>query len=650
MRRSIQFMCAVIWSCTIHAQAPQTQLDLELERAYKAFEQKRYNTSANLFKKTFPKIKNEERQDSVLFMIAESYRLSNNFNEAINWYEKVVNTKYPDPRIIYSYGQLLKNFEQYEEAGRKFYDFLFEQPGDANGKREQEACKLAADWKNNPEKFTIENLKSLNTTYSDYAPFFVKDRLVWASSRTEATGNEIFEWTGQKCSDFFESEKKETGWSTFKKLKGNVNTNFNEGVSWIDSNYTTMYLTLCNGRDGKSPGCKIYVSFQNDTGWSTPEVLPFCNDDYTYGHPTMTSDGKRMYFASDRAGSLGQKDIFYVDYNIFKNTWGEPVNLGNQVNTTEDDMYPMIHPDGSLYFSSKGWLGMGGLDLYKTKFENGRWTKAENLRSPINSGGDDFGISFVHTSALKEAQPIAYFSSNRMGGLGDDDLYAIYIKPYRFVVKPTIIHAVTKAPIAAASVKITNVANVPQFNLRSDLQGKTSADLPLNEILDIQAEKDMFFASEIIQISTNNLTADSIVELIIALEPIPEDDIEFTLQGILYDLDKADLRPESRVVLDSLAIILQKNAKLVIELAAHTDSRASADYNLKLSQRRAESCVNYLVSKGINRARLSPVGYGETRLLNDCEDGIDCSEEEHQLNRRTTIRVISNDFAPGKGK
>jgi outer membrane protein OmpA-like peptidoglycan-associated protein/tetratricopeptide (TPR) repeat protein len=626
----------------------QTQLDIEIEKAKHAFEQKRYNTSANMFKKVYPKVKNEESQDSILFMVAESYRLSNNFGEAVKWYEKLVNTRYPNPRIIYSYGLLLKNFEQYEEAGRKFYDFLFEMPANPDGKREMEASKLASVWKNNPEKFTIKNLSELNTSYSDYAPFFVKNKLIWSSSRTESTGNEIFEWTGQKCADFFEAEKAGYSWKAISKLKGNVNTNYNEGVAWIDTSYTTMYLTLCNGRDGKSPGCKIYVSYQNDTGWSTPELLPFCKDDYSYGHPAMTADGKRLYFASDMPGGLGQKDIYYIEFNKYNNTWGQPTNLGKNVNTAEDDMFPYIHDNGTLYFASKGWMGMGGLDIFKTIYENGQWQMVENLKYPINSGGDDFGISFVPASQQLEGEPIAYFSSNRIGGKGDDDLYSITIKPFRFMLKPKLVNKQTKNVISAAVITITDSVQAERFNLRTTIDGTTSADLPINEVLWVNAEKEMYFTVEPISISTKDLYKDSVLELIIYLEPLPQDDMEITLDGILYDLDKAELRPESKLILDSLVILLNKNPKLVIELASHTDSRASAEYNLKLSQRRAESCVNYLVSKGINKIRLKPVGYGETRLINDCEDDVDCTEEEHQLNRRTTFRIISNDFSSGK--
>jgi outer membrane protein OmpA-like peptidoglycan-associated protein len=627
----------------------QTPLDIELAKAQRAFDYKKYNTAAGLFQKAFPKIKTEEKQDSVLFMIAESYRLSNNYTEAIKWYEKLVNTKYPNPRIIYSYGLLLKNFEQYEEASRKFYDYLFENPDDENGKREQMACKIAIEWKNNPEKFTISNLSELNTIYSDYAPAYSPTKLIWASSRTEATGSEIFEWTGQKCSDFFESEKSGDQFSSFKKLKGNVNTNFNEGSASVDTAYTTLFFTQCNGRDGKSPGCKIYVSYQNDTGWSTPEILPFNSDSFSCGHPSMQYDGKRLFFASDMPGGYGQKDIYYVDYNRNKNTWGKPINLGPNINTDDDDMFPFVDEKGHLYFATKGRLGMGGLDIFYSQLMGDKYTQAQNLKYPINSGGDDFGISYVPEKLRNAKEPIAYFSSNRQGGKGDDDLYSISIKPYSFVVKTKVVDASTRAVIASADIIITDSTDTQLLKLRSGNEGTANADLPLNQRLFIKAEKEKYLSNLPVEISTYNITADSVVTLEIPLQLIPEEDYEFTLQGIYYDLDKYDLRPESKIILDSVAKILENNPKILIELAAHTDSRAPADYNMTLSQKRAESCVNYLISKGIKKERLLAKGYGETQLVNDCADDVECSEEEHQQNRRTTIRITGTNFkAPNR--
>lgn len=608
--------------------------DFEIQRADVFFNNKKYNTAANFYKKVYPKIKEEDKKNSVLFKIAESYRLSNNFKQAINWYEQLINTKYPDPKILYSYGLLLKNYERYGDAARMFGDYLFEIPGDKNAQREIDACKAAQAWKTNPQKFNIINVKSINTEFSDYAPFVAANKLFWSSSRSEATGNIIFEWTGQKCSDIFEATLKNEIIGDVQKPRGLINGNFNDGVLWVDSAITTMYFTQCNGADGKGENCKIYVSYNQNEQWTAPEALPFCSDSFTTGHPSFTPDGRKMFFASNMPGGYGEKDIYSVDYNPITKKWGTPKNLGATVNTIEDDMYPSIHSDGRIFFASKGHLSMGGLDLFYTIDSAGEYTPAINLGSPINSGGDDFGITFTPTNS----NTYAYFSSNRVGGVGDDDIYKIEIKPFLFLVKGKVYNSEDNSPINNVQVELSGL---PQLKIKTDNNGEFVAEIELNKTTELLASKAEYFKSTPIYISSKSVIADTVVQLNIPLTPIPDENVELTLKGILYDLDKYDIRPDAAKVLDSLIIILKNNPTLVIEIASHTDSRADDDYNMKLSLKRAQSCMNYLIAKGIPKARLKAVGYGETRPINDCDD---CTEEEHQQNRRTTFRVLRSDY------
>lgn len=626
-------------------QANSVQLNLDIKKARLAFDSKKYTTAAGLYKKLYTKSRNEDQQNELLFMVAESYRKANNFKQAYDWYEKLVNTKYPDIRILYSYGLLLKNFERYEEAGRQFGDYLFEVPGDKNAQREIKACAEAQQWKAHPKRFTVNEVSALNTEFSDYSPVYVNGNLIWASSRSEATGNEIFEWTGQKCSDFFVSTPTGNTWSKPTNMKGAINTNFNEGAGWMDSTGTVFYFTQCNGSDGKGMNCKIYVSYKENDVWTTARPLPFCSDSFSVGHPAMSADGKRLFFASDMPGGFGEKDLYYVSYNNLKDTWGTPVNLGERVNTNEDDMFPHMTSDGNLYFASKGWLGMGGLDLFLTHDSAGTFAQAQNLQSPINSGGDDFGISFVPASERKkETDAIAYFCSNRQGGKGDDDIYALSVKPFIFRVIGKVFDKETGLPLPQATVKVNDSLSKEIMTIRTDEKGEFMAELPLTGPSLINTQKDKYFSSAALSLSPSGLTKDSTVSVSFSLDPIPTEEYEFTLKGIYYDLDKADIRPDAAKVLDSLVIILSQNPGITIELGSHTDSRAPEDYNLKLSQKRAQSCVDYLTKKGTAKDRLTAVGYGETRLVNDCADGIDCTEEQHQENRRTTFRVLSTEY------
>lgn len=644
MRTTLILILLLSFDASVKAQNQITSLDLEIQRAQHAFDARKYNTAAALFKRIYPKVKVEDKQNEILYMVAESYRRANNFKQAFEWYEKLVNTKYPNPKILYSYGLLLKNFERYEEASRAFYDYLFEIPGDSNAIREIQSCGVVQQWKAKPQKFEIKNVGELNTAVSDYAPYYAGGKIFWASSRSEATGNEVFEWTGQKCSDFFEATLSNGAWSKVQNVKGAVNTNFNEGVACIDSTLSTMYFTQCNGIDGKGMNCKIYVSYFQNNAWSDPKMLPFCSDSFSVGHPAISADGKQLYFASDMQGGFGEKDIYSVTYDMVRDKWGIPKNLGSNVNTQEDDMFPFVDELGKLYYASKGFTGMGGLDLYVTFDSAGTYAKGRNLQYPINSGGDDFGITFLPSSQVKENGAIGYYSSNRQGGKGDDDIYSISVKPYIFVLKGKVFDRESMAPLAQAAVAVKDAYGKPVFSIKTGPGGEYTGELPLNAILDLAAGKEKYFASTSVLISTQNIKHDSVLEINLILEPIPAEDVDFTLKGIFYDLDKWNLRDESKKVLDSLTTILNKNPTLVIELASHTDSRAPQDYNLELSKKRAKSCVDYLITKGIANERLIPVGYGETKLVNDCADGVECSDEEHQQNRRTTFRVLRSDY------
>lgn len=623
---------------------PPTPLDLEIERAQMTFDSKRYNTAAGLYKRLYDKIKDPEKKGQMAFMVALSYTKANNMKQAMNYFKELVNTQYPDPELLLLYGQCLKFFENYDEANRAFYDFNFEKPKDPRGKAGMQSCDLAKSWKANPTRFALENLGTLNTPYSDYSPYLAKDQIYFSSSRTQATGSKLFEWTGQKYSDLFVATRLDNlNFGEAKNVPGVVNTPENEGTIWIDSTGSMMLFTQCNGADGRMMGCKIYSSTLVNGNWNTPQPLPFCKDSFSTGHPVFSKDGKRLFFSSDMPGTLGEKDIWMVSYNAATDKWGIPQNLGPAINTKEDEMFPYVDDNNTLYFSSKGHMGMGGLDIFTSLEEQGKWSKAENMRYPVNSGGDDFGIVFLpNREKQKPGAIIGYLTSNRTNGKGDDDIYAIRTKPYIFMVKGRVFDKETKSAIPDAAVSIKT--EKPFAQLKTDAKGNYIQELPFNTTFTLSAAYENYFSSAEISISTFNLSTDSTLVLDMYLEPLPAPEQEITLRGIYYDLDKFDLRPESKSVLDSLVKILQLTPTITIEIASHTDSRSDAKYNLTLSQKRAQSCVDYLLSKGIDKKRLTAVGYGEERLVNDCIDGVECTEVQHQQNRRTTFRVLTTDY------
>jgi len=306
-------------------------------------------------------------------------------------------------------------------------------------------------------------------------------------------------------------------------------------------------------------------------------------------------------------------------------------------------MFPYVDERNVLYFASKGHPGMGGLDVFSSREEQGRWSKAENLRYPINSGGDDFGIVFLpNCQQQKPGEIIGYVTSNRANGKGDDDVYAVRTKPFIFMVKGRVLDKESKSVLPDAAIAIKS--DKPFAQLKTDAKGTFIQELPFNNNFTLTAAYENYFSSQEINISTFQLNKDTTLELNLYLEPLPAPEQEITLQGIYYDLDKYDLRAESKTVLDSLVKILMLNPAITIEIASHTDSRSDAKYNLTLSQKRAQSCVDYLLSKGIDKKRLTAVGYGEERLVNDCADGVECTEAQHQQNRRTTFRVLTTDY------
>jgi len=639
----VYFFLLLFVAHNMFAQQSLPIYQFDLDKANAAYDAMKYNTAAGLYKKVYPKIKEVELKQKVLFYIAESYRMGNNYNQAIKWFEEVINSKYPDPIILYSYGHLLKYFEKYDDANRTFSDYLFEVPEDYKGKVAQQSCAIAQQWKANPLKFDVKNIKDWNTEFGDYAPFYTNGKVFFTSSRKESTGSLIFEWNGQKMSDIFEASYN----GNFGKptnIIGKINSPYNEGLACLDSTETTIYFSQCNGVDGKSINCKIYVSYKQNNIWNQPTVLPFCSDSFSCGQPSLSADGNKLYFASDMPGGFGEKDIYVSNFDAVKLNWQAPKNLGENINTFEDDLFPFISTSNELYYATKGKIGLGGLDIFKTQDSANTYKVPQNLQYPINSGGDDFGITFLPKHLQLPNAPIAFFTSDRVGGLGDDDIYTISVKPFVFLVKGKVLDRDGNQPIASAKITLTAESGKNIFETNTTDKGEFSGEIPLNSIQTLLVKKSGYFASVPIEISSIGLQKDSVASLIIYLDAIPTPEVDFTLQGILYDLDKYDLRFESKLVLDSLFIILKNNPSITIEIGSHTDSRAPADYNLELSKKRAQSCLTYLISKGIAKDRMVSVGYGEAKLLNDCSDEIDCTEAEHQINRRTTFRVLKTDY------
>lgn len=649
-----------IWACG------STQ---KIKTGDQAFEQKSYAIAANLYKSEFNTEQVEQYKAQKAFRIAESYKALNNTKDAEKWYAEALKLNYPDVINRYYYATMLMANEKYDMAITEFKKYANEDP--INKMKAFDlvrACEDAKKTQMQKHNFLIENLE-FNSSANEYAPVFFENKaLVFSSDRTDALGTETYGWTGEEFSDLFISKPdKNNSYNSVNTFGENLNTDRNEGTPTFNKNYTEMYFTRC-GSPPKSKSktddyCAIFKSYRDfDGSWSIPEKVPFFSDTVNVGQPFLSPDGKFLLIVSDASGGYGGKDI-WITYPEFDG-WGEPQNLGSSINTSGNEMFPHVADDGTLYFSSDGHIGMGGLDIFSAKKEGTVWKNVTNLKHPINSGADDFGLIIEKSkpdNADDFVKRIGYFTSARKGGKGGDDIYKFIERNENiYTLQAIVFEKVFENPNdpnskvidfkqvqgANISLKKYGLALQPVGNAVTDKNGLAKFDLEAETDYAVSATKDGYFKRSV-NTSTKGKKDDSKVNIVVQVNIILEkiyEEREIIIPNIYYDYDKTNLRPESEVVLDTLINLLAENPTIKLEIGSHTDSRGSSTYNEKLSQGRAESVVRYLISKGIDINRLSAKGYGESKPVNKCIDGVKCTEEEYQENRRTTFKVLSEKY------
>lgn len=636
-----------------------------LEVANLAFESQEYYKAITLLKKAYSKEKDKANKADIIYKTAECYRFVNDTKQAETWYRKALKLKYPENKIQLYYADALKANGKFEEATEEYEKYAQLEPEDPRGKNGAEACALAQQWIDNPSRYVVNNEVQLNGKFMDFAPSYASanhKELYFTSSRNGAAGNDVDGWTGQGFTDVFASTIDNKGkWSKPKPLPATINSIFNEGAAVMNADFTQMVFTRCGVKKKVKMGCELYLSKKEGSNWSEPELLPFFLKDegddstqVTVGHPAWSADGKTLVFASDAEGGKGGRDLWKSTYDEEKKRWGAPVNMGD-LNTQGDEMYPFIHNDGTLYFASNGHIGMGGLDIFMAEAQGDSWGNVTNMRYPINSNADDFGIIF------EKEQEKGYFTSNREDGKGSDDIYSFLLPALKFTLCGTVTDYKTKKAIAEATVSLVGTDG-SSLETTTDAQGKYCFDLSPATSYVITAGKKDYYLNKTGKTTTVGFEEDKDLVHDFELDPINR---VIDLPNIFYDLGKWDLRPESKVALDGLVETLNDNPTIVIELGSHTDTRGSDAANLALSQKRAQSVVNYLIENDIDDARLVAKGYGETTpkvldsdvgqfkkgsVINDAfiaklgtEDE---KEEAHQLNRRTEFKVLRNDFVP----
>ena len=625
-----------------------------------AFENAQYYNALEYYKQAFTTVKKPDVLARICFRMGQSYKEMNDLAGAETYYSKAIKAKYPDPIVILYLADVLKAQMKYPQAIVEYNNYKKEVPADIRGENGVKSCELAQQWKdakNTPEsRIKIENMALINSKEADFGPAYADRKynvLYFTSTRQGAQGS-VDLTTGQNKSDLYETKLDKNGkWSTPAALETSAVSKMNEGGASVSKKGDLMFITRCPEEKGKKAKCQLFVCKKQGTSWEDPEKLPFNVDSVHLRHAVISDDGKTLYFDAKLDGTYGGTDIWKSELGS-DNVWGKAINLGSSVNTTGNEGFPYITENGkTLYFASNYHIGMGGLDLFKAeKDASGNFSKgAENLKSPINSAGDDFGIIFEGEKTK------GYFTSNREGGKGNDDIYSFVLPPLFFNLNGTVVSSEFNEPVKNASVRLAG-SNGDLFEFKTLEDGKYNFKLKENTTYEVTVGTDKTTTSRTFTLGF--LATKDMGKLTTLDERESKDFVkDFALIGVrgeirfpavLYDLGKASLRPESKDSLNFLYQTLIDNPSIVIQLQSHTDSRGDNKKNQQLSEERAKACVIYLnEEKKIPLARLTSKGFGEEKLLvKDVVINKAKTKEEkealHQKNRRTVFRIVNWDY------
>lgn len=614
--------------------------------AERYFKEYAYVKSAELYSNI---VKKGDSSQVVLQRLADSYY--NNFNvvEANKWYTLLFD-KYKvvvDSEYYYKYGLTLKAVGELDSAKEMFAQYASLEKDDVRAQ-----YVLSGLIEDKSKEFIYDNITNLdiNTSYSDFNGF-VKDSLlyVFSTQPTSGHGKKIYKWNKQPFLNVFTGSIEDNNQlAELDIVKGDVNSKYHEATLVITKDGKTMFFTRDNylnrrlrkAKD-RTTNLKLYRVDLEDGKWKNEKELPFNSNEYSVGHPTLSLDEKELYFVSDMPGTIGGTDIFKVALDVKNNLYGEPKNLGKVINTEGMEMFPFINEDNTMYFSSNGRFGLGLLDIYKTSldYNDEEENKVYNLGNPINSNMDDFAFTL-------KGKNTGYFSSNRAEGKGDDDVYSFNATerelPCIQSIAGVVTDSYTKQILPEATVKLIDENGKVLKEVLSDIGGKyTFIDVPCDSQYSIVGSK-LDYVSDKETVITD-LERDKENKADLVLQPLIVGD-EIVINPIFFDFDKYIVREDAQYELEKIVTVMGNHPEMIIKIESHTDSRGSKAYNRSLSDKRAKFTRFYLYSRGIRKERIvSAIGYGEDQLLNNCDDANtnNCTEEEHQRNRRSKFIIVS---------
>jgi len=609
--------------------------------------------------KTYERIAEKGYKSADLFQkLANAHYFNANFEKAAKWYgELFVMNEEVAPEYYYRYAQSLKSIGEYAKADEMLVLFNKKSSEDLRGKIFNDKQNYMDIIKANSGRYIIKDA-GINSAYSDYGSAYAGNKLIFTSSRdTGSFSQRKHKWSNQYFTNMYSADitpkdalgVTEDSLTVPEKFAKNINSRFHESTPVFTKDGLSMYFTrnnFNNGKKGKDANkitlLKIYKATLKEGKWNNSQELPFNNDSYSVAHPTLSADEKTMYFASDMPGTYGQSDIWKVAINA-DGSFGTPENLGATINTEGKESFPVITNENELYFATDGHPGLGGLDIFMSGMNaDGTFKAPINIGAPANSPQDDFAY-LIDTKTRK-----GFLTSNRDGGKGYDDIYK-FIETRKLVCEQVLSGIVTDLETGEilANIKVTLFDE--KFNklkeVLSDEKGFYTFEVECGKSYFIRAEKDLYETKEQkVAISTSNGKTDFPIQLEKKVKPVTVgDDLAkaFGIKIIYFDLDKWNIRPDAALELEKILDVMKQYPNMNLDVRSHTDSRQTNKYNEKLSDRRAKSTIAWLVTNGVEASRLIGKGYGETLLVNKCADGVKCSEEEHQANRRSEFIITA---------